>query len=64
MLFELTGIGIGSGTAATIVNWIMWGMSAATILSLISGVASGGAWILAGAREALKAGGKKAAIAW
>ena len=63
-MYELTGIGISSGLAATIVNWILAGFSVATILSLISGVASGASWILAGAKEALKAGGKRAAIAW
>lgn len=64
MLLELTGLGIGTGMAATIINAISVGLSAATILSLISGVASGGAWVLAGAKKALQEGGKKAGIAF
>lgn len=58
MLVDLTGIGISTGIAGTIVNWINAGLSAATILSLISGVASGASWILAGAKAALRSGGR------
>lgn len=64
MLAELTGVGISSGLAATIVGWINAGLTVSTILTLISGVASGASWLLAGAKAALKSGGKKAAIAW
>lgn len=64
-MFDLSAVGIASGTAAIIVDMVINGISIISFLTIFSGVASGAAYFIEhGIKNLIKWAGKKTIIAW
>jgi len=64
-MFELVAMGLSASVAAPLVDAIMNGMTIATALYLIAGLAGGAAFVLEqGLKGLIKWAGKKTIINW